>query len=77
VEIGYSSSNTNPNTWTNWQTATFNVQSGNNDEYIATFGDNLAAGTYYYTFRYSLNGCGYSYGGYSSGGETSGMVLLM
>ncbi|MEI2748108.1 MAG: hypothetical protein V9E88_05050 [Ferruginibacter sp.] len=35
---------------------------------MATFGDNLAAGTYYYTFRYSLNGCGYSYGGYSSGG---------
>ncbi|MEI2748109.1 MAG: hypothetical protein V9E88_05055 [Ferruginibacter sp.] len=26
VEIGYNSSNTNPNTWTNWQTATFNVQ---------------------------------------------------
>ncbi len=68
VEIGYSSSNTNPNTWTNWQTATFNTQIGNNDEYMGTFGDNLAAGTYYYTFRYSRNGCGYQYGGYSSGG---------
>lgn len=67
VEFGYSNTNSNPNTWTNWQPASFNVQFGNNDEYTSTL-NNLAPGTYYYTFRYSLNGCGYSYGGYSSGG---------
>jgi len=67
VELGYSNTNSNPNTWTNWQSTTFNVQSGNNDEYTSTL-QNLAPGVYYSTFRYSLNGCGYSYGGYSSGG---------
>ena len=32
VEFGYSSSNTDPSTWTSWSTATYNVDSGNNDE---------------------------------------------
>ncbi len=68
AEIGINNANTNPNTWTTWQPATFNVQVGNNDEYMASFGSALAPGTYYYTFRYSLNGCGYQYGGYSAGG---------
>ncbi|MFN5182526.1 MAG: beta strand repeat-containing protein, partial [Bacteroidota bacterium] len=68
VEYGYNSSNTNPNTWTNWFSATFSAQSGNNDEYLGTFGSSLAAGTYYYTFRYRMNGCSWLYGGYSAGG---------
>ena len=66
AQIGYSTSNTNPNTWTNWSAATFNTQVGNNDEFMATL-NGLPAGTYYYTFRYSLNGCSYQYGGYVSG----------
>lgn len=68
VEFGYHTENTNPNTWINWQPATFNVQAGNNDEYASTV--TLPAGTYYYTFRYSyvLNNCGYQYGGFSAGG---------
>jgi len=56
-------SNTNPNTWTNWVPATFNVESGNNDEYKATIGANLAPGTYYYASRFRLNGGPYIYGG--------------
>ena len=67
VEFGYSSSNTNPTTWTNWSTGNFNTQVGNNDEYMGTF-SGLTAGTYYYTFRYQINGCGWQYGGYSSTG---------
>jgi len=70
AEIGYNSSNTNPSSWPvgNWSAATWNVQSGNDDEYQATLGSSLAAGTYYYTFRFSRNGCAWVYGGYSSGG---------
>lgn len=68
AEIGYSTTNSNPATWTNWSAASFNTQQGNNDEFIATFGSLLAAGTYYYTFRYSLDGCQWQYGGYSAGG---------
>ena len=69
VDMGYSTVNSNPATWVNWQPATFNVQVGNNDEYVSTL-TNLPAGTYYYTFRYAYtqNVCGYQYGGYSAGG---------
>ena len=62
--------NTNPSTWTNWTTAPFNVQVGNNDEYWITTGSSLAPGTYYYAFRYSYPNCTgvWQYGGYSAGG---------
>ncbi len=64
--IGYSTENTNPNTWTEWVPATFNVQSGNNDEYTANIGTGLTGGTYYYAsrFKYGLND--YVFGGYST-----------
>lgn len=64
AELGYSTSNSNPSTWTNWQPASFNVQVGNNDEFKSTL-SGLVAGTYFYAFRYSYNGCAYVYGGYS------------
>ncbi|HEX4958950.1 MAG TPA: hypothetical protein VFV46_12280, partial [Lacibacter sp.] len=69
VQIGYHTANTNPSTWPagNWSIATFNTQVGNDDEYQATFGSTLAAGTYYYTFRYSLNGGPWTYGGHPNG----------
>ena len=67
--IGYSTSNTNPNTWTNWISATFQGDAGNNDEYTATLGTNFAAGTYYYASRWMISeGAGYQYGGYSTDG---------
>jgi uncharacterized protein (TIGR02145 family) len=62
AELGYSTTNSNPNTWTNWQAASFNAQVVNDDEYVATL-TGLVAGTYYYAFRYSYNGCAYTYGG--------------
>ena len=58
-------SNTNPNTWTSWTAATYNVDLGNNDEYQSTIGATLPIGTYYYATRFSLNGGAYVYGGYS------------
>ena len=64
VEFGYNNANTNPSGWSNWVAATYNNSSGNNDEYMATSGAALTAGTYYYTFRYRLTGCtGWVYGG--------------
>ena len=71
VQIGVSSSNTNPSTWlaAAWTNASYNAQSGNNDEYVANIGSSLASGTYYYAFRYTTgaNGC-YVYGGYNASG---------
>jgi hypothetical protein len=70
VQVGYSSSNTNPNMWAagSWSNASYNVQSGNNDEYQATL-SGLLAGTYYYAFRYRYCSDGaWYYGGYNASG---------
>jgi hypothetical protein len=66
--VGISNQNTNPATWTNWVPANFNVQAGNNDEFMAYIGQGLAPGTYYYAFRYKYLQGDYKYGGYSSSG---------
>ncbi|KAF0200172.1 MAG: hypothetical protein FD170_3725 [Bacteroidetes bacterium] len=61
--LGYSTSNTNPNTWTNWIPASFSNQVGENDEYLADLGAALsAAGTYYYAYRYQYNSAPSVYG---------------
>ncbi|NOY46863.1 MAG: hypothetical protein GXO84_01365, partial [Chlorobi bacterium] len=68
--IGYSLTDTNPNGsgWT-WIAATYNGDVGNNDEYVADIGIGIAAsGTYYYASRFRFNSCGFTYGGYNSGG---------
>lgn len=62
--VGYSTDDSNPNTWSNWVVATFNTQVGNNDEFVADLGAELsAAGTYYYAYRYQYNSAPYVYGG--------------
>lgn len=66
--IGYSTTNTNPATWTNWIPAVYNLDVGNNDEYMAWLGKNLPVGTYYYASRFSRNNGPYYYGGYSQSG---------
>ncbi|MFN7013760.1 MAG: HYR domain-containing protein, partial [Bacteroidia bacterium] len=69
VEFGYSTTNTNPSSWSNWAAASFNQFGGGyaNDEYYYNFTP-PTSGTYFYTFRYRLNGCLWQYGGYSNPG---------
>jgi hypothetical protein len=70
AQVGVNSTNTDPSTWpaNAWSNATFNTQAGNNDEFTAGIGNLLSAGTYYYTFRYSLGqGCPFYYGGFNGG----------
>lgn len=66
--IGVNNADTDPSTWTTWVPVVFNVDAGNNDEYMAAIGSNLAPGTYYYASRFSLYGGDYYYGGYNAGG---------
>lgn len=54
--IGYSTSNTNPNTWTNWVPAAYNVDQGNDDEYFANIATALSPGIYYYASRFQRAG---------------------
>jgi hypothetical protein len=70
VQVGVHTANTDPSTWPAgvWSTANYNAQVVNDDEYIANIGSNLAQGTYYYSFRYALNGATcYRYGGFQGG----------
>lgn len=67
VQFGYNGTNSNPSTWTNWSTASYSIDSGNNDEYLYTFTP-PSSGTFYYTFRYRQGSCNWIYGGYSAGG---------
>ncbi|MCF6212903.1 MAG: hypothetical protein L3J45_02645, partial [Flavobacteriaceae bacterium] len=71
--IGYSTTNTNPNTWTNWVVASYNTDQGNNDEYIANIGFAISSsGTYYYASRFQLNSGSFTYGGINSTTPSSG-----
>lgn len=75
AQLGWSTSNTNPSTWTNWIPANFNVQVGNNDEFKATLSGLSGTTTYYYAFKYSLNGCT-AYGGYSAANASSNIWTI-
>lgn len=71
--VGYSTTNTNPNTWTTWVASTHNAASiGNNDEYQANIGATLAPGTYYYATRFQLNGGAFVYGGINQSSPNNG-----
>ncbi|MDO8753328.1 MAG: hypothetical protein Q7J80_05490, partial [Anaerolineales bacterium] len=67
--IGYSTTNTDPSTWTNWIVASHNGPSGNNDEFFANLGSEMTTeGTYYYASRFKYLDQEFVYGGYSDGG---------
>jgi len=68
VWIGTSSTNTDPYTWTTWNSATFDSDYGTYDLFKAAIGSTLVPGTYYYASRWQLNGGPYRYGGYNAGG---------
>lgn len=72
--LGYSTSNTNPNTWTNWTAISYNpnyetspsYQLANDEYYYVDFvnNENLEGGTYYYASRFQRNGSSeFTYGG--------------
>ncbi len=66
--IGYSTSNTDPSTWTNWVAAPYFGQSGDNDEFKANLGAAIVTpGTYYYASRFQFGNMAYIYGGFSGG----------
>ena len=68
--VGYSTTDTNPNTWTNWIAASFSGPAGNNDEFKANLGTAVGTipGRYYYATRFQYNADPYVYGGYSDAG---------
>ncbi|RIA08371.1 lamin tail-like protein [Flavobacteriaceae bacterium MAR_2010_72] len=84
--VGYSTTNTDPSTWTNWIVAGYNpscldCNSDQNDEYFVNIGSVISSvGTYYYATRFKLNSGSYTYGGIlsdgSAGGEWDGSTYI-
>jgi hypothetical protein len=62
--IGYSTSNTDPSTWTHWVPATYDYDLGNDDVYVANVGaDIMSGGNYYIASRFQLGTAPFVYGG--------------
>lgn len=67
--IGYSATDSNPDTWTDWMPASHNGPSGNNDEFFANIGPGFTqTGTWYYASRFRYNEGDFVYGGFSETG---------
>jgi hypothetical protein len=70
-QFGYGASAASPSTWTNWSSTAFNVQVGNNDEFVKNWSVPLDAIGSKYAFRASGNGgVTWSYCGTGTGATT-------
>jgi hypothetical protein len=69
--IGYSTTDTDPSTWTNWVNTSYNygADPSNDDEFMADIGNvtGLQPGTYYLASRWRFQGGPFTYGGYPNG----------
>ena len=79
AQLGYGPLGSDPETdtgWT-WIDATFNVQAGNNDEYVASFTAPVRGGQYAYTYRFAIddgvNPLTFTYGDLDGNGENAGL----
>lgn len=69
--IGWSETNTDPATWTNWSAAAYSGDMGDNDEYQVNLGNLVfqqgQEAAYYFAMRYQFQDKDYVYGGYNGG----------
>ena len=75
AQIGYGPFGTDPRTDSNWlwSSANFNLQLGNDDEYMGTLTVN-AGGSYSYTYRFSFDGgTSYTLGDIDGAGSNGGL----
>ncbi|ABF91465.1 putative lipoprotein [Myxococcus xanthus DK 1622] len=72
AELGYGPASSDPGIsgWT-WVAASYNGDSGGDDEYAANLPEGVPVGTSY-TYRYSYNGGPYCFGDWQPGGEPGG-----
>ena len=76
-EVGYGPNASNPTTTSTWQwfATTYNVDVGNNDEFLGTF-TAPAAGTYSYTYRFSFDGgLNWTYCDLDGAGSNAGLAF--
>ncbi len=67
--IGYSLTDTDPSTWTDWIISSYSSDVGDNDEYLFDLGSVIPSeGIYYYASRFQYLNQSYVYGGFSAAG---------
>jgi hypothetical protein len=74
AEIGFGPANVNPENQSGYQffPTTFNVQVGNDDEYMATLTP-AVAGSYRYVYRFTRDGVSYTYCDKNGAGSNGGL----
>ncbi len=77
VEVGFGPANVNPSTQSGYQffPATYNVQNGNDDEYMASFSAPVLPGDYRYVYRFTRDGSSYTYCDKNGSGSNGGLSL--
>jgi hypothetical protein len=78
AQVGYALVGVDPRTQCGWQffPASFNVQVGNDDEYQGTFTSPAYAGTFWYTFRFSVdNGATWTFADDDGAGSNAGLTF--
>ncbi len=77
VGMGFPSVNPQYQAW-EWRNANFNVQAGNNDEYMGTFATGFEAGSYRYAYRFSLDhGVSWTYCDKDGAGSNPGLTFSL
>lgn len=70
--VGYGAGQ-DPTLWIDWVAAAFNVDAGNNDEFVGVLNPQYG-GNFYYAYRYSYNGGAFEYADLNGLGLTSGLL---
>ena len=76
-QVGYGPADVNPEYQSGWVffPATFNVQSGNNDEFQGSITAPAEPGTYRYAYRFSLDGATWTYCDIDGAGSNDGLTF--
>lgn len=75
AEVGFGPANVNPENQSGFQffPATYNVQVGNDDEYMGTFTAPMTAGSYRYVYRFTRDGSSWTYCDKNGSGSNMGL----
>lgn len=75
AEVGVGPANVNPEYQSGYQffPATFNVQVGNDDEYMATFAAPMTTGSFRYVYRFTRDGLSWTYCDKNGSGSNAGL----
>jgi hypothetical protein len=75
AQVGWGPATVNPTTQSGWQffPATYNIQLGNDDEYVGSFSAPATPGSYRYTYRFSVGGASWTYCDLDGAGSNGGL----